>query len=589
MKLTRFVKEESSARTPSNLSIVRRLCSFLPLLVCLLPLSLGLNFIASSSPSAFRWYAGRLAVPHASVEVPFWGIMTFTLGGLLGLALLSTVLRILAWAVFELTAQWSAQRIYARLTHAVARARTTFFDENPSGRMINRLVSDYNQVRTVGLTSINDTVSAWIDLLSIFLLTALASLYSGLLIVPLLVIFFYLQRLRAPLVIHSRMVSSAWSGKVLERNIDLIGGRASYLLYGHFERLVVRLGDAFAGYTRALMATIHIESVFNLYVRMSIESYIVLVMIGLSFGLFFGRIDPTTAGVIISALFAVNGSIAFLEASSAQMARQSAHTSRVFEYVDLPVEEAHEHAAPREHAAHQAAKAMSGGAAPNLHFERLCISYRADSPLILQDFSLEIGQGSKIGLIGRTGSGKTSVIQALFRLLHVHSGDIYLNGESLYAMPVQEARRHFGVVPQFPYLFEGSLRSNLDRNDALPDSTLLAALDAVGMPMPLEMQVQEGGANLSLGQRQLLCLARVIAGNKSIILLDEATSGLDPETDARVQRTLTTALRHKTVIAVAHRRESLRNYDQIIEMKEGRIVRTGHPAQFLVTELDLQS
>jgi ABC-type multidrug transport system fused ATPase/permease subunit len=575
MSTKTFVAADSNSRTPSQLGQMRRLASLLPLLLCLLPVSLALNFIASSSPSVFRWYAGRLAERGYGTVLPWFGQLELTVAGLFGLAVLATLVRILAWVVFEMGAQWSAQRIYALLVQAVARTRTTYFDENPSGRMINRMVGDYNQLRTVGLTSINDTVNAWIDLLSILLLTLLASWYGALLIAPLIVNFYYLQGLRTPMVTESRMLSSSWSGKVLDRHIDLIGGRSSYLLYGRFDRLVSRLGEAFDGYARALMTTIHIESVFNMYVRLSIECYVVLVMSGLAMGLFLGELDPALAGVVMSALFAVNGSIGYLEASSAQMARQSAHTSRVFEYIDLLPEEVQEHSS--DHLILSAAQAGVSG----LCFEQLTVSYRNHSPIILRDFSLQIEAGQKVGLIGRSGSGKTSIIQALFRMMYVHGGNISVDGRSLYEMSIQQARRLFGVVPQDPYLFEGTLRSNLDRRGELSDETLLLALKAVELDLPFSLMLQEGGSNLSLGQRQLLCLARVIAAGKDIVLLDEATSGLDPETDARIQVLLTTALRHKTVITVAHRRESLRNYDLIVELDDGTIIRQGSPASLL--------
>lgn len=581
MKRTAFIKEEASVRTLSNLAVVRRLAALMPLLVCLLPATLCLNFVASSSPSAFRWYAGQLAVAREAIGVPGLGELPVTLEGLLLLAVLATVLRILAWAAYELSAQWSAQRIYTRMIEAVARARTTFFDENPSGRMINRLVIDYNQVRTVGLSSINEAIGAWIDIVAIFLLTAIASLYCGILIAPVLVIFFYLQAWRSPLVIQSRMESSVWGGKVLELNIDMVAGRASYLLYGRFGWMVSRLRGAFEGYVRALGLTIHIESVFVMCIRIVIETYIVMVMLALAIGLYFGGIDPATAGVIISALFAVNGSITYLESSTAQMARQTAHTGRVLEYIDLPDEAGQEHAQPR-----LPGTAGEGSREPlqGIRFDRLSVSYRADTPLILRDFSLDIPAGSKVGLIGRTGSGKSSVVQALFRLVHVHGGDIVLDGTSLYAMPLAQARRHFGVVPQSPYLFEGTLRANLDRTGELPDQVLLDGLSAVGLSMPLDLPIRPGGGNLSLGQRQLICLARVIAMDKRIILLDEPTSGLDPETDVRIQHVLATALRDRTVITIAHRAQSLRAHGLIVEIDGGAIVRMGAPGDMLAGE-----
>jgi ABC-type multidrug transport system fused ATPase/permease subunit len=132
-------------------------------------------------------------------------------------------------------------------------------------------------------------------------------------------------------------------------------------------------------------------------------------------------------------------------------------------------------------------------------------------------------------------------------------------------------RRQFGVVPQFPYLFKGSLRSNLDRTELISDRKLNQVLEEVGLSYLLNHPVDEGGINFSLGERQLICLARVLACDRPIILLDEPTSSLDPLTDERIHSILRTSLKHQTVLAIAHRRESLKDYDTVIELKGGRV------------------
>jgi ABC-type multidrug transport system fused ATPase/permease subunit len=157
-------------------------------------------------------------------------------------------------------------------------------------------------------------------------------------------------------------------------------------------------------------------------------------------------------------------------------------------------------------------------------------------------------------------------------MVYVHGGDIRIGGRSIHSMDIRCVRRLFGVVPQFPYLFSGSLRSNLDRTGILSDPQLKDALQSVGLNYSLEHEVIEGGQNLSLGERQLLCLARVIAADRPVVLMDEPTSGLDPRTDARIHEILQDSLRGKTVLTIAHRRESLGNYDRVIEMQSGKVI-----------------
>jgi len=199
------------------------------------------------------------------------------------------------------------------------------------------------------------------------------------------------------------------------------------------------------------------------------------------------------------------------------------------------------------------------------------MSYRMGTPIILSSLNLKLPEGSKAALIGRTGSGKTSLMQALMRMVYVHEGDIRIGGQSIFEWDVRELRKLFGVVPQSPYLFAGTIRSNLDRMGTLSNSALEGALKSVGLYFSLDQTVNEGGHNFSVGERQLICLARVIAAGRSIVLMDEPTSGLDPETDARISEVLRTALKDKTVLTIAHRQESLGNYDRIIEMQNGKV------------------
>jgi ABC-type multidrug transport system fused ATPase/permease subunit len=138
-------------------------------------------------------------------------------------------------------------------------------------------------------------------------------------------------------------------------------------------------------------------------------------------------------------------------------------------------------------------------------------------------------------------------------------------------MDIRELRKLFGVVPQSPYLFAGSIRSNLDRVGTISTKVLDKSMKSVGLRFSLDHAVTEGGANFSVGERQLICLARVIAAGRSIVLMDEPTSGLDPETDARISEILRTALKDKTVLTIAHRQESLGNYDRVVKMKNGRV------------------
>jgi ABC-type multidrug transport system fused ATPase/permease subunit len=173
------------------------------------------------------------------------------------------------------------------------------------------------------------------------------------------------------------------------------------------------------------------------------------------------------------------------------------------------------------------------------------------------------------------------MVQSLFRMVYVRGGDIRIGETSLLGIPVDQARALFAVVPQDPYLFEGTIRSNIDRLGEFSDEEVETALRTVRLSFPLEMQLREGGSNLSLGQRQLLCLARVILSKRPVVVMDEPTSGVDTITDAIMQNVLRTALRDRTIITVAHRLETLARFDRIIELENGAITRDGLPADIV--------
>jgi ABC-type multidrug transport system fused ATPase/permease subunit len=210
------------------------------------------------------------------------------------------------------------------------------------------------------------------------------------------------------------------------------------------------------------------------------------------------------------------------------------------------------------------------------------MSYRNDTPLILDQFSVTIPAGMKVGIVGRTGAGKSSLMQALFRMVYHRAGDIRIGGKSIFGVDINCVRSHFGVVPQDPYLFAGSIRFNLagELQDVC-DVELREALKTVNLDVDLDAKVLEGGKDYSVGERQLLCIARLILLDKHYILMDEPTSSLDRKTDEQIQRLMRTVFADKTVITIAHRLESLEHYDLILELAEGRLLRQGTAAELI--------
>ena len=236
-------------------------------------------------------------------------------------------------------------------------------------------------------------------------------------------------------------------------------------------------------------------------------------------------------------------------------------------------------------------RALIAGAWPargRVELRGVDVRYRENLPLVLHGVSFVAQAGHTVGIVGRTGSGKTSLSLALFRVLELAAGSILIDGVDIARVNVHQLRRRLAIIPQDPSLWSGSLRYNLDLFSEHSDAEIFDALERVGLaafaraqPGQLAMEVREGGANLSAGQRQLVCLARALLRGARVVLLDEATSSLDAGSDAVVQRTLREHMRGVTVLVVAHRLETIADCDRVLALDDGRVAEFDAPAALL--------
>ncbi|KAK6629679.1 hypothetical protein RUM43_003497 [Polyplax serrata] len=222
-----------------------------------------------------------------------------------------------------------------------------------------------------------------------------------------------------------------------------------------------------------------------------------------------------------------------------------------------------------------------------IKFEEVKLSYGGDLPDVLNDISISINGGEKIGVVGRTGAGKSSLVAALFRLVELSSGKIYIDGVNIAAVSLSVLRSRLSVIPQDPTLFSESLRSNLDPFNKCDDDFLWDVLKKTRLlakvkSMPNQMSTYVGdGENLSVGEKQLVCLARTLARGSKILILDEATASIDPETEMAVQTTIRNEFRHCTVITIAHRLSTVTNCDRILVIEQGTVLEFDSPQVLL--------
>jgi ABC-type multidrug transport system fused ATPase/permease subunit len=214
------------------------------------------------------------------------------------------------------------------------------------------------------------------------------------------------------------------------------------------------------------------------------------------------------------------------------------------------------------------------------------VRYRDDLPLVLTNVSFKINSGWKVGVVGRTGSGKSTLMLSLLQLTEITEGRISVDGFDLGMLPLASSRSIMSWIPQSPVMFAGTLRFNLDPFDEYTDAAIWEALEQAQMAEAvknfgegLALKIAEGGSSLSVGQRQLVALARAVLQNRRILLLDEATANVDFETDERVQLAIRTApaFQQCTVITIAHRMSTILDYDYVLVLDNGEVIESGHP------------
>jgi ABC-type multidrug transport system fused ATPase/permease subunit len=227
----------------------------------------------------------------------------------------------------------------------------------------------------------------------------------------------------------------------------------------------------------------------------------------------------------------------------------------------------------------------------NLSFEEVCLKYRPGLPLALNGLTFAAKAGQRIGVCGRTGAGKSTITAALFRLCELESGKITLDGQDLSKLGLADVRgRKNGmcIIPQDPVLFSGSLRECLDPWGISSDDDIVEALRSVQVAdaesrgvQALEDFVDEGGRNFSVGERQLLCLARAVLAKPKVLVLDEATASVDGETDAFIQQMIRKRFSGTTMLTIAHRLNTIMDYDAVLVMDKGKVAEFGSPKELL--------
>uniref|UniRef100_A0A1B6INU6 ABC transmembrane type-1 domain-containing protein n=2 Tax=Homalodisca liturata TaxID=320908 RepID=A0A1B6INU6_9HEMI len=312
------------------------------------------------------------------------------------------------------------------------------------------------------------------------------------------------------------------------------------------------------------------EIVINIYVAICVFSFI----------LFKTDSWGTDAGLIITQSLTIMNFLQWGMKMSAEVANQMTCIERSVEYMHLESEETDgdETLIPDP----------SWPQFGMIEMKKVFMRYDISEPYVLRNLNFLVLPQEKVGIVGRTGAGKSSLIAALFRLAPLE-GSVIIDAVDTNTISLEALRSHISIIPQDPVLFSGTLRTNLDPFHRYSDPELYTVLHEIKLNenikrsemLHLDTQVTEGGGNFSVGQRQLVCLARAILRDNKILVLDEATANVDPQTDALIQSTIRHRFAHCTVLTVAHRLNTIIDSDRVLVMDAGSVVEFDHPHELL--------
>lgn len=465
--------------------------------------------------------------------------------------------------------------MFKKAMYRVLRAPMSFFDTTPLGRITNRFSKDVDVMDNALTDSIRMYLLTLGQMLATFALVLVYFWYFIAAIVPLCVVFliaaWYYRASAREIKRHEAILRS----DVFSKFSEAVYGTTTIRAYGTQDQFLKTIRERIDEFNGAYYLTFANQRWLSL--RLDYIGIVMVFVLGMLVVTSRFSIDPSTAGLVLSYMLSIMGTFQFVVRQMAEVENDMNNTERIHHYGTQLEQEAPEIIGEVPASWPQAGEII---------FDHVQLRYRAGLPLVLKDVSVHIKGGERLGVVGRTGAGKSSIMQALFRLVELSGGSVTIDGINISTIGLHDLRSRLAIIPQDPTLFRGTVRSNLDPFNEHTDAALWEALrqahlsggEGGGGGVGLETAVEEEGMNFSLGQRQLMALARALVRDAKIIVCDEATSSVDFATDQKVQATME-AFKGKTLLCIAHRLKTIIGYDRICVMDQGRVAELGTPLE----------
>ncbi|XP_068165847.1 ATP-binding cassette sub-family C member 4-like isoform X1 [Antennarius striatus] len=470
----------------------------------------------------------------------------------------------------------SARTLHNNMFNAVIRTPVRFFDVNPIGRILNRFSKDINLIDSRLPITFVDVYQLFLQDTGVVVMAAAVIPLILVPVIPLIGVFLYLRRFYLCTSRAVKRLEATTRSPVFSHLSSSLQGLVTIRALKAEERLKKEFDDHQDRHSEAWFLFLMTSRWFALRIDCISSTFITMA----TFGCIFLRdgLNAGEVGLVLTYAVTLIGNFQWMTRQSAEVENMMTSVERVVEYMELKSEGAW--ASQKKLPSDWPSKGL-------VTFDHVNFSYSDDGPLVLRDISTTFQPREKIGVVGRTGAGKSSLISALFRLAEPR-GNIYIDGILTSEIGLQDLRQKMSIIPQDPVLFTDTMRKNLDPFNQHSDQELWNALQEVQLkslveelPGKLETVLAESGSNFSVGQRQLVCLARAILRKNRILIIDEATANVDPRTDELIQKTIREKFRECTMLTIAHRLNTIIDSDRILVLDNGVIQELDRPLTLL--------
>ncbi|XP_056198345.1 ATP-binding cassette sub-family C member 3 isoform X1 [Falco biarmicus] len=475
----------------------------------------------------------------------------------------------------------AARTLHAALLENKFHTPQSFYDTTPIGRIINRFSKDIYVIDEVIPPTILMFLGTFFTSLSTMIVIIASTPLFAVVIVPLAILYFFVQRFYVATSRQLKRLESVSRSPVYSHFSETVSGASVIRAYRRVKSFVdisdVKMDENQKSYYPGIVSNrwlgIRVEFVGNCIVLFA-ALFAVIGKNSLNAGL---------VGLSVSYALQVTLSLNWMVRMTSELETNIVAVERIKEYSETETE---------------APWIIEGKRPPEdwpskgeLEFVNYSVRYRKGLDLVLKGLNLQVHGGEKIGIVGRTGAGKSSMTLCLFRILEAVKGEIKIDGVKISEIGLHDLRSRLTIIPQDPVLFSGTLRMNLDPFNKYSDEEIWKALElshlkrfVSSQPSMLDYECSEGGENLSVGQRQLVCLARALLRKTRILILDEATAAIDLETDDLIQMTIRIQFEDCTVLTIAHRLNTIMDYTRVLVLDNGTVAEFDTPASLIASK-----